>query len=74
MIHIPCDSKYTRRAKTKTTYEKDAVCSIDPGCKVFLSVFDATRKETYELGVEEQKAPIRLPEKEGQIVQFQNGR
>ena len=67
VIHIPCDSKYTRRAKTKTTYEKDAVCSIDPGCKIFLSVFDATRKETYELGVEEQKAPIRLLRKKAKL-------
>jgi putative transposase len=51
VLHIPCDSKYTRRSFTP----KDAMCGVDPGSRSFATVYDPTEKTAYQVGTRKDK-------------------
>ena len=62
VLRIPCDSKYTRVNKGRSS--DGAICGADPGSRSFVTVFDETRHEAYQLGTkEDRKEKIRSIQK-----------
>ena len=54
-LHIPCTSSWTRRKCRKTEDHDSAVCSIDPGCRTFATIYDPTRNLALAYGTQQQR-------------------
>ena len=59
VLRIPCDSKYTRVQKGRTS--NGAMCGVDPGSRAFVTVFDETRREAWQVGTIEDKRDVMVP-------------
>ena len=67
VLRIPCDPKYTRVNRQRSSDK--AVCGVDPGSRAFVTVFDATRHDIWQVGnTDDRKEKIRsLQEKIDEI-------
>ena len=67
VLQIPCDPTYTRKQIEIT---QDAMCGIDPGGRSFNTIFDPSNVKCYQVGIENDKAQIKLYQTEIDKAQF----
>ena len=54
-LHIPCQVHHTRSHCKAPDEPEKAVCSIDPGCRTFATIYDPTRIVALAYGTKEQR-------------------
>ena len=57
ILQIHCDPMFTRKQTEETP---DAMCGIDPGGRSFNTIFDPSNVKCYQVGIENDKAQIKI--------------